>query len=346
MKFPNSKVFREALRKYAIKKPVDFKFKLNEKKISVYCINECRWRCYASQLFGELTFEIKTFNPECTCPRSFKHSQVTSSYVTKKFMQKFDKNPNWKVAGVQHHVKQALEIDISYSQVYRAKKKVIDLITRDEQLQYEKLRDYAEMIRLNDKGSRVILQIEMEDENAQPKFKIMYIKYNAQKVGFLGGCRLIIGLDGCHLKGRFGGQILFAIARNANDNIFPVAFAVVEQKNNDSWVWFLQQFSDDIGNSGQLNLVFITDRQKPSASVSTSDVPSQGSGGGVARGFKGRKCALTQQFLFHVPYIFHLWARQIDIRIGNTGNGNENGYKMNYVISSTCVYDPIRGIES
>ena len=72
-------------------------------------------RCYASQLSGELTFQIKTFNPKCTYPRSFKHSQVTTSYVVKKFMQEFGKNPNWKVAGVQHHVKQALEVDISYS---------------------------------------------------------------------------------------------------------------------------------------------------------------------------------------------------------------------------------------
>ena len=120
--------------------------------------------------------------------------------------------------------------------MYRAKKKATDLITGDEQLQYGKLRDYAEMIRLNDKGSRVILQIEMEDENAQPNFKRIYIKYNAQKVGFLGGCKPIIGLDGCHLKGRFKGQILSAIVRDANDNIFLVAFAVVEQENKDSWV--------------------------------------------------------------------------------------------------------------
>ena len=41
------------------------------------------------------------------------------------------------------------------------------------------------MIRLNDKGSRVILQTEMEDENIWPKFKRMYIRYNAHKVGFL-----------------------------------------------------------------------------------------------------------------------------------------------------------------
>ena len=159
-------------------------------------------------------------------------------------------------------MKDKLKVDISVSQVYRSKRKAIDLITGDEQLQYGKLKDYAELIRLNDVGSRVILQTEMENENSQPKFRRMYIRYNAQKVGFLGGCRPIIGLDGCHLKGRFGGQILAATARDGNDNIFLVALAVVEQENKDSWVWFLQQFSDDIGNPEQLNFVFISDRQK------------------------------------------------------------------------------------
>ena len=50
--------------------------------------------------------------------------------------------------------------------MYKAKRKATDLINGDEQLQYGKLRDYAEMIRLNDKGSKIILQTEVEDENA------------------------------------------------------------------------------------------------------------------------------------------------------------------------------------
>ena len=37
----------------------------------------------------------------------------------------------------------------------------------------------------------------------------MYIRYNAQDVGFLGGCKPFIGLDGCHLKGRFRYKALF-----------------------------------------------------------------------------------------------------------------------------------------
>ena len=118
------------------------------------------------------------------------------------------------------------------------------------------------MIRLNDAGSKVILQTEMEDENSQLKFWRMYIRYNAQKVGFLGGCGPIIGLDCCHLKGRFGGQILSATAKDENDNIFLVALVVVEQENKDSRVWFLQQFLDDNGIPKQLILVFISDRQK------------------------------------------------------------------------------------
>jgi hypothetical protein len=82
MKFPNSQVFRQALREYVERKPVDIKFKLNEKnKVSMYCKNECGWRLYASIISGEMTFRVKTFHPTCTCGRSFQYTQATSEYV-------------------------------------------------------------------------------------------------------------------------------------------------------------------------------------------------------------------------------------------------------------------------
>ena len=83
-----------------------------------------------------------------------------------------------------------------------------------------------------------------------------------RKLDSWGGCRPLVGLDGCHLKGKFGGHILSAIARDGNDNIFPIVLGVVEQENKDSWVWFLQTFADDIRRPDELNLVFISDRQK------------------------------------------------------------------------------------
>ena len=61
---------------------------------------------------------------------------------------------------------------------------------------------------------------------------------------------------------------MFATVKDENDNIFLVAMAVVEQENKDSWIWFLEQFADDIGRLEDLNLVFINDRKKVLSSSS------------------------------------------------------------------------------
>ena len=79
------------------------------------------------------------------------------------------------------------------------------------------------------------------------------------------GCRPIIGIDGCHLKGSFGGQLLCAIGKDANDNMFPIAYAVVEQELKDSWTWFLTCLLKDIG---QKTLTFISDQQKVNTMIS------------------------------------------------------------------------------
>lgn len=40
--------------------------------------------------------------------------------------------------------------------------------------------------------------------------------------------RSIIYVDGCHLKDQFGGQMLYAIGKDKNDHMFPIAYAMVE----------------------------------------------------------------------------------------------------------------------
>ncbi|KAL4356331.1 hypothetical protein AHAS_Ahas09G0076000 [Arachis hypogaea] len=63
----------------------------------------------------------------------------------------------------------------------------------------------------------------------------MYMFLDAVKKGFLVGCRPIIGVDGCHLKGDHGQQLLVAVGRDPNDNYFPIAVAIVEAETKDSW---------------------------------------------------------------------------------------------------------------
>ncbi|GKV00257.1 hypothetical protein SLEP1_g12979 [Rubroshorea leprosula] len=73
----------------------------------------------------------------------------------------------------------------------------------------------------------------------------MYVCLGPIKQGFKAGCRPFICLDGCFLKGMFGGQLLCAVAIDPNDCMYPLAFAVVESEWKDSWSWFLDQLMDD-----------------------------------------------------------------------------------------------------
>jgi hypothetical protein len=67
------------------------------------------------------------------------------------------------------------------------------------------------------------------------RFQSMYMSLAAMKNEFRDGCRPIIGLDACFLKGVYKGQLMAAIGRDANDNMYAIAIAVVEAEAKDGW---------------------------------------------------------------------------------------------------------------
>nr|KAJ0205492.1 hypothetical protein LSAT_V11C500277710 [Lactuca sativa] len=60
------------------------------------------------------------------------------------------------------------------------------------------------------------------------------------------GCRRIIGLDGCFLKGICKGELLCVVGRDANDKIYPIAWVVVCVENKQNWKWFLELLIEDM----------------------------------------------------------------------------------------------------
>ncbi|KAK4397176.1 hypothetical protein Sango_1554200 [Sesamum angolense] len=169
-------------------------------------------------------------------------------------------HPNISVLQLKNTILRKCKIDVSRQKVQRAKREALEKIRGSDSVQYEKLWDYCETVRKFNPGSKLILK-KLEGSNS-PIFDKMYVCLSALKNGFLSGCRPIIGLDGCFLKTCYGGQLLVAVGRDGNDNMFPIAMAVVQVENRKNWTWFLGELLDDIGGLGTSMWSFISDRQK------------------------------------------------------------------------------------
>ncbi|XP_072087129.1 uncharacterized protein [Arachis hypogaea] len=89
----------------------------------------------------------------------------------------------------------------------------------------------------------------------------IYVCLEACKQSFQH-CRSFIGLDRCFLKTPQGGQLLTAIGWDSNDQMLPIAYAVVEVETKDSWIWFLNHLASDIGIEKMKRSTFMSDQQK------------------------------------------------------------------------------------
>ena len=98
-------------------------------------------------------------------------------------------------------------------------------------------------------------------------FKIFYICFDVCKKGFLASCRKVIGIDGCFFKGACNGELVCAIGRDANNQMYSIAWAVVEKETMDSWEWFLGLLCKDLGITDGKEWVIISDQQKVSPKV-------------------------------------------------------------------------------
>ena len=66
----------------------------------------------------------------------------------------------------------------------------------------------------------------------------MFVCFDGLQKWWLEGCRKIICVDACFLKTFLSGQLLVVVGKDGNDQMYPIAWAIVEVKNINSWVWF------------------------------------------------------------------------------------------------------------
>ncbi|KAK8549823.1 hypothetical protein V6N13_055389 [Hibiscus sabdariffa] len=259
--FANKTALKEAIKMYGIKNRYSVKLKRNDsKRIQVTCKSGCTWVLWATPINGEDpntgTWQIRSVHGEHNCLREFVNPNVSSKWLAKKYFNNFFIDPTFSSTSLKQAVHKDWGITVNKSKCVRAKNFALEKLHGNYSEQYAKLYVYLAELRGSNPRTTTVCKLD------EGRFERLYLCMQAMKDGFKAGCRPIIGLDGCHLKGYYQGHLLAAVGIDADDSIYPIAFAVVESENQSSWNWFLKILGNDLEINNSNSFTFMTDRQK------------------------------------------------------------------------------------
>ncbi|XP_049389222.1 uncharacterized protein LOC125853550 [Solanum stenotomum] len=263
MIFESATQFRKAVADYAVQHKVQLRLKPNEShRVRVKCEGKCKWEIFASLDKDSGNFFVKKYYPAHRCISKNKNRLCTAKYVEMKMRDRIISQPDMRVHKLQETLKKEWGLKVGRSICFRAKMNVIAKFLGDWKLEFSRLLDYADMIKSTNPGSSCWVRTDNETVNGLHLFKYFYVCFAALKNGWLEGCRKIIGLDGCFLKGACRGVLLVAVGKNGNNQMYPIAWAVVDQETKHSWSWFLNYLIEDLQLGDGSGITVMSDMQK------------------------------------------------------------------------------------
>ncbi|XP_021739446.1 uncharacterized protein LOC110705821 [Chenopodium quinoa] len=157
----------------------------------------------------------------------------------------------WAIKSIRNpeHTCSGLDVNnpmMAISTLYRVKHKALAEIHSSHDESYAFLPKYCEMIKSTNPGSSAFCAWVELQEPEKPL-----------------ACRSLIGVDGAHLKGNYGGVLLFAVALDANNELYPFAWTIESGEDTNTWcffVWHLKNMLKDLGRED--NWCIISDIQK------------------------------------------------------------------------------------
>ena len=226
--------------------------------------DSCPWILHASRSTEESSWYIKTYEQVHTCLNSRKIKAATAKFLSNQIVDQLESNPKVPVKALQEQLMKKYKVGFSKHKIFRAKAKAKKYVVGDCSKQYELLRDYALELQSTNPDTTVKLEMVTEGNisSMSRQFKRIYVCLGGMKKGFRACLRDFLGLDRTHLKGAYTGQILTAVGVDSNNGIYPLAYAIVEIENFQSWKWFLTCLGDDLELDSMSNFTFMSDRQK------------------------------------------------------------------------------------
>lgn len=164
------------------------------------------------------------------CGTHYINGVITVKWIATQYLEKIRDTLHLTTTVLIEEIQRDWMIGMSKYKAYRALKLALEGINRSHRKKYKHCYDYAAAVSKYNPESVAFVHKDMSF------FKRMYVHLEACRSEFFSCCRPIISVHACHLKGPYGDQLFYAMAKDGNDDIFHISFAVCKNECRVSWV--------------------------------------------------------------------------------------------------------------
>ncbi|XP_020254285.1 uncharacterized protein LOC109831366 [Asparagus officinalis] len=180
-------------------------------------------------------FKITTYNGVHTCsnPRlEMNNKHVSSSFIYRLILSHLRKDLDLRLKDIRLLVHKTINLDVSYNKCWNARGKMMIKIFGDWDKSYEILPHYLKALKRENPGT--VYEVSSDPlDGEERRFTGVFWAFGPCIEGFQY-CRPLLSIDGTHLYGKYKGVLLVTTGVDADDGLFPLAFAVVDIENTEN----------------------------------------------------------------------------------------------------------------
>ncbi|KAI0499488.1 hypothetical protein KFK09_017692 [Dendrobium nobile] len=224
-----------ALQGWAIKNNVQYiVIASNRNKFTIVCTKHdcpvypclCRLHSAQSKRLGGI-WKISSLKNQHRCVSPILdsgHRQYNSQFISFYILPTIRKQMDLKPREIIGRMESKFNIKVSYMKAWDARRKAIKVVFGSWEESYRTLNLFMDVVASVMPG--MVYRIQSTQTN---RFQRLFWAFDPSISGWKY-CRPVLSLDGTFLLGKYRGTLLTAIGMDANNGLYPLAFAVVESE--------------------------------------------------------------------------------------------------------------------
>ncbi|KAG5536591.1 hypothetical protein RHGRI_024122 [Rhododendron griersonianum] len=198
----------------------------------------CQWRLRARKCNDVDEWIISRYAGPHTCVAesvSQDHHNLDARFISEIIAPVVKKDASIKVKVLQAMILDRSDgFQPSYAKTWAAKQIAIARIFGNWDESYAEVESFLAAVKVKNPGTEYILLSKDTNIPGCLTFDRLFWTFGQAIEGFKH-YRLVISIDGTFLTGKYKGIILVVVSQDAKNQIFPIAFAIVEREDADNW---------------------------------------------------------------------------------------------------------------